>query len=48
MSRSYKTIALYVKEIKPYQALLQLGIVCQTIPLNFLPKTKKYRAELAA
>ncbi len=48
MARSYKTIALYVKEEKPYQALLALGIVCQTIPLNFFPKTKKYRAELVA
>jgi len=48
MSKSYKTVALYVKEQKHYQALLALGVVCQTIPLSLLPKTKKYRAELAA
>ncbi|MFA5023776.1 MAG: hypothetical protein WC523_02345 [Patescibacteria group bacterium] len=48
MSRTYKTIALYVKEPELRKALMELGIICQSIPLNFFPKTKKYRAELAA
>jgi len=48
MSRSYKTVVLYVKEPEYHKALAALGIICESIPLNFFPKTKKYRAELAA
>ena len=44
MSKSYKTIVLYIKEIEYYKIILDTGLAYATIPLNFLPKTKKYRA----
>jgi len=48
MSRSYKTAVLYIKEIDYYRAALSLGVIRQSIPLQLLPKTKKYRAQLAS
>ncbi|MCX6797983.1 MAG: hypothetical protein NTX66_02065 [Candidatus Falkowbacteria bacterium] len=48
MSRSYKTVVLYVKEQEYYKAIMQIGLAYQGIPLGLLPKTKKYRAELVA
>ena len=47
LSRSYKTIVLYVKEQDYYQAIMQTGLAYQSIPINLLPKSRKYRAELA-
>ncbi|MCX6795374.1 MAG: hypothetical protein NT165_01415 [Candidatus Falkowbacteria bacterium] len=48
MSRSCKTIVLYIKQIEQYQALLSIGLGYRSIPLNLFPKTKKYRAQLSA
>ncbi len=45
MSRSYKTVVLYVKEPDYYKAVMLTGLAYQSIPLNLLPKTKKLRAE---
>jgi len=47
MSRSYKTIVLYVKKPDYYQAIMQTGLAYRSIPLSLLPKSRKYRAELA-
>lgn len=44
MSRSYKTIVLYIKERDYYEAMLKTGLACISIPLNLYPKTKKVRA----
>jgi len=48
MSRSYKTVVLYIKEEDYFQTALRLGVIRQSIPLQLLPKTKKYRAQLAS
>lgn len=44
MSRTYKSIVLYVKEVEHYGLLLARGLAAAAIP--FAPKTRKYR-ELA-
>ncbi len=43
LSRTYKTVVLYVKELQQYEALLKYGLVSATIPLEALPRAKKYR-----
>lgn len=47
MSRSYKTIVLYIKEEDYYRAAQQLGVIYSQIPLKMFPKTLKYRASVA-
>lgn len=44
ISRSYKTIVLYIKNPDYYEAALKTGLAYQSIPLKLFPKTKKYRA----
>lgn len=48
MSRSYKTTVLYIRDSERYQAILAARLAYQGIPLHLVPKTQKYRAQLAS
>lgn len=45
MSRSYKTVVLYIKENDYYRAAVRMGVVYSNIPLALFPKTLKYGAQ---